>query len=245
MDDSFSSEQFRLKAFCTPYRLDRSSKGGGLLLYFREGIPSRFLNSGSTCNIETISVEINLRKRKWLLTCCYNTSLISSHLDYLNILDKYSKLYENLVFMGDFNVTMDDKFMINFCELNDLSSLIDKPTCYKNFDKPKCIDLILTNKPSYFQHSNVFETGLSNFHLLTVTEFKMGFQKLKPQVITYRNYKNFNNDRFQADIKTCGFDTKDINSFKETILSVFNKYIPMKKKYIRANEAPFMTKKLA
>ena len=36
--------------------------------------------------------------------------------------------------MGDFIVTMDDKFMINFCELNDLSSLIDKPTCYKNFD---------------------------------------------------------------------------------------------------------------
>ena len=72
----------------------------------------------------------------------------------------------------------------------------------------------------------------------------MGFQKLKPQVITYRNYKNFNNDRFQAGIKTCGFDTKDINSFKETILSVFSKYAPIKKKYIRANEAPFMTKNL-
>ena len=127
LDDSFSSAQFRLKGFCTPYILDRNSKGGGLLLYFREDIPSRFLNSGSTCNIETISVEINSRKRKWLLTCCYNPhkSLISSHLDYLNnILDKYSKLYENLVFMGDLNVTMDDKFMINFCELNDLSSLI-------------------------------------------------------------------------------------------------------------------------
>ena len=117
--------------------------------------------------------------------------MILSHVNYLNnILDNHSKLYENLVFMGDFIVTMDDKFMINFCELNDLSSLIDKPTCYKNFDKPKCIDLILTNKPSYFQHSNVFETGLSDFHLLTVTEFKMGFQKLKPQVITYRSYKN-------------------------------------------------------
>ena len=97
---------------------------------------------------------------------------------------------------------------------------------------------------SYFQRSNVFETGLSDFHLLTVTEFKMGFQKLKPQVITYRNYKNFNNDRFQADIKTCGFDTKDINSFKEITLSIFNKYAPIKKKYIRANEAPFMTKNL-
>ena len=64
LDDSFSSAQFILKEFFTPFRLDRNSKGGGLLSYFREDIPSRFLNSGSTCNNETISVEINLRKRK-------------------------------------------------------------------------------------------------------------------------------------------------------------------------------------
>ena len=75
LDDSFSSAQFRLKRFCTRYRLDRNSKRSGLLLYFREDIPSRFLNSGFTCNIETIPVEINLRKRKWLLTCCYTVTI--------------------------------------------------------------------------------------------------------------------------------------------------------------------------
>ena len=110
LDDSFSSAQFRLNGFCTPYRSDRNSKGGALLLCFREDIPSRFLNSGSTCNIANISIEINLRKRKWLLTSCFNPNkyLISSHLDYLNnILDKYSKSYENLVFMGDFNVMIE------------------------------------------------------------------------------------------------------------------------------------------
>ena len=48
--------------------------------------------------------------------------------------------------MGGFNLTVDYKFMIDFCQLNDLSSLIDKTTCYKIFDKPKCIDLILTYK---------------------------------------------------------------------------------------------------
>ena len=58
LDDSFSSAQFRLKGFCTPYRLDRNSKEGGLLLYFHEDIPLTFPNSGSTCNIETISVEL-------------------------------------------------------------------------------------------------------------------------------------------------------------------------------------------
>ena len=59
---------------------------GWLLLYFREDILSRFLNSGPTYNTEIISVEIYLRKRKWLITCCYNLlkSLILNHLDYLN-----------------------------------------------------------------------------------------------------------------------------------------------------------------
>ena len=105
-------------------------------------------------------------------------SLISTHLIYLNnILDRFCKSYENLVFTGDFNVTKDDKFAINFLKLNNLSNLIDKPTCYKNFDKPALIDLILTNKISYFQHSNVFKTSLPDFHLLTVTEFRVEFQK--------------------------------------------------------------------
>ena len=39
------------------------------------------------------------------------------------------------------------------------------------------------------------------------------------QVITYRNYKHVDNDKFQADIKTCRFDKNETNSFKETILT--------------------------
>ena len=57
-NESFPSVQFRLKGFCTPYRLDRNSKEGGLLLHFHEDIPARFLNGGSTCNVETKSVEL-------------------------------------------------------------------------------------------------------------------------------------------------------------------------------------------
>ena len=83
--------------------------------------------------------------------------------------------------MGVFTVTMYCKFMIDFCQMNDLSSLIDKPTCYKIFDKFTWIDLILTNKPSYFQRF---------------------FQNLNPQAKTYLNYKTFDNDKFQAVAKT-------------------------------------------
>ena len=41
LDDSFPTEQFLMSNLCKPYRLDRCSNGGGLLLYIREDIPSR------------------------------------------------------------------------------------------------------------------------------------------------------------------------------------------------------------
>ena len=64
LDNSFPTAQFLLHGFSAPYRLDRNSKGGGILLYIREDIPSRLLNSKLKTGIETFSVEINLRKRK-------------------------------------------------------------------------------------------------------------------------------------------------------------------------------------
>ena len=69
LDDSFPTGQFLLYGFRGPYRLDRNSKGGGILLCIREDIPSRLLNSKSKTSIETISIGINLRKRKLFLNC--------------------------------------------------------------------------------------------------------------------------------------------------------------------------------
>ena len=53
---------------------------------------------------------------------------------------------------------------------------------FKNPGKPTRIDLILTNWPNLFQHSNAFETGLSGFHLFTITEFKVAYRDFLPQL---------------------------------------------------------------
>ena len=146
--------------------------------------------------------------------------------------------------MGDFNVAMIDKAMEDVCSLNNLESLISKPTCYKNHENPTCIDLILTNSPGYFQHSNVFETDISDFHLLIVTQLKMGFQKKLPKIITCRDNKKIDNAKFRDDVNNFAFDQFDVSNFKETIFNTFDKHAPIKQKYLRANEAPFMTKEL-
>ena len=43
LDDSFPSAQFLIKGFSALYRVDTNSKGGGLLFYIREDIPSKIL----------------------------------------------------------------------------------------------------------------------------------------------------------------------------------------------------------
>ena len=116
--------------------------------------------------------------------------------------------------MGDFKVAMSDKIMEDFCSQHNYGSLINKLTRYKNHENPTCIDLILTNRPGYFQHSNVFETGISDFHLLIVTQLKMGFQKKLPKIIAYRNYKNFANAKFRDDVNNFAFGVRNL---RETI----------------------------
>ena len=79
IDFSFPTAHFQIEGYTT-YRLDRNANGGGILLYIREDIPSTLLNSDMS--IESFSIEINTRKKKWLLVCTYNPNknLISNHL---------------------------------------------------------------------------------------------------------------------------------------------------------------------
>ena len=65
-----------------------------------------------------------------------------------------------------------DSSMKGFCSLNGLKNLINESTCYKNSEKPTCIDLMLINQLTLFQHNTVIETGLSDFHLLQLLNLK-------------------------------------------------------------------------
>ena len=149
---------------------------------------------------EGFYIERNLRKRKWLLCCSYNPDKnnIQFHLENLTkSLILYLSNYENLIILGDFNVSTDNSYMASFCDIQDLKSLITEPTCYKNPENSTWIDLVLRNHPRSFQNSCAFETGLSDFHKMTVTITKASFQRPQPRIINYREYKRFQNDMFR------------------------------------------------
>ena len=218
-----------------------------MLLYVRQDITSRGLkNRNLNIDIKAACVEISLRKRKWLIIASYNPkeSLISNHTLLLRkMLDAYS-IYDIVILLSDFNVGVDDSNLSSFCNNFNLSSLISKATCFKNPENPSCIYLILTNRPKFFCLMDTVETGPPDFQLLTFSVFRINFEKLRPTIVTYRDYSNYNNDNFRKFISEFDFDFRDYEYFISTAFTVFGKLAPSKKRYVRANEAPFMNKEL-
>ena len=167
IDNTFPTPQFAIPGFSSPHRLDRSQHGGGLLLYVNERIPSKILPSQSFGDIECLSVEIKIYKKKWLIFGTYNPkkTFITNHLAILSkYIDHYLPLYDNIIILGDFNSEISEDAMGDFCGIYNLKNLVKKPTCYKNVENPSCIDLILTNSQHSFQNTRVIETGLSDIN---------------------------------------------------------------------------------
>ena len=124
-------------------------------MFLREDISCKVIKTDCDTDFEGIFVNINLRKKKWLLCCFYDPhkSNTANHLK--NICKTPGKLisiYDNLVLLGDFKAEPKEESITEFLNLYNLKYLVKQNTCFKNPDKPTCIDLILTNCPRSFQN---------------------------------------------------------------------------------------------
>ena len=75
---------------------------------------------------------------------------------------------------------------------------------------------------------------------------KTTFPKVQPKVICYRDYKNFDLSTFRVELREELRKTEvgGYLLFEVTFLKVLEKHAPMRKKILRANDKPFMTKVL-
>ena len=106
------------------------------------------------------------------------------------------------------------QLFLSFAQHTYLKNHIKETACFKSLENPTCISLILTNRPKCFQKSNVFQTGLSDFHKLTFTALKAYFQKNKPKAIKYRNCENL----ITSCLEIIFWMNCYQNTFKENIL---------------------------
>ena len=124
-----------------------------------------------------------------------------------------------------------------------LKNIVSFPTCFKSVENPSTIDLFLTNKSKCFQNTIGVSTGLSDFHKMVATSFKMSFSKNKPIERTYREMKHFDRETFRSElISELSKIGSDYNSFDDIFNKVLNKHAPIKTKLLRANHKPYVTK---
>ena len=121
LDSSFPNAQFYMKSFSKPYGLDRTSKGGGIILYVREDVPSKLINSSCIDHDkEYFFVELNLREQKWLIICNYNPhkTMIKGYLEYISKeIDSYSSQHDRFLLLGDFYSEPTEEAMKSFYQI--------------------------------------------------------------------------------------------------------------------------------
>ena len=119
---------------------------------------------------------------------------------------------------------------------------------FKNPQNPSCIDLILTNRHNSFQNSIAIETGLSDFHKDDNQSKKLPIKKKTPKIVSYRDYKNFSEEYFFSELNSALYrydiDCIEYDVFDNIYMELLNIHAPIKLKYVRANNGPFMTKEL-
>ena len=105
-----------------------------ILLYNKEDIPSKMLKFEQVQNnFKGFFVNINLRKKMWLLSCSYkpNKKNIVNHVKNITTgLDQFSVAYDNLI-LGNFNVKPEKESMLDVLNIYNLKNLVKQKTCYK------------------------------------------------------------------------------------------------------------------
>ena len=124
LDSTFPMNQFHIFVFKV-FRRDRNRFGGGLILYINENISCRPLNDHPTFpNLELIKIHQN--KRRWIFIGIYKPPSQSDN-ELTNrlslIIAYYSPKYENLILIGDFNLSTGNQHLDALIQAYNLNNL--------------------------------------------------------------------------------------------------------------------------
>ena len=139
LDSTFPMNQFHVFGFKV-FRRDRNRFGVGLIIYIYESILCSPLNDHPTfSNLKLIAIEIHQNKRRWLFIGTYkppsqSDNELTKRLSL--IIDCYSPKYENLILIGDFNLSTENQYYMHWYRVTIWVTLLTlswrRPLSYRN-----------------------------------------------------------------------------------------------------------------
>ena len=216
------------------FRCDRVSKrGGGLCIFVRKHyICKKISIPNQNCGVnlaEMLWIEIITNKTKIAIGFFYKPPKIP-YACFEKVFDSllyiYSK-YQHTLLVGDFNINMltpeslEARALNNFItEPFDLKQLIGTPTRITQTSRT-LIDLIFVSRENNVLFSGTADPPGINDHHFTYVVYNIKKEKMKPKVLSMRDFKNFDFEGFKNYAETINWESiihvGDINT-KVTVL---------------------------
>ena len=238
---------------------DHQSRGG-VGIYLNENFEYKTIKLPvKLVQPEMVFIEVLVGKIKIAVGVIYKSPLIpySIYAAIHENLVSVTSRYDHVIVMGDMNIDhlKPDlpacKFFTSYItEPFALSQVIDEPTRI-TATSSTLIDLMLTSNPENVKaHGVVDAPGISD-HCLTFMAYSIKKPKFRPKMVTKRDFRNFDPEKFKADMSVAPWgniyavDDDDIDN-KVTIIEnihreIIDKHAPMRTFRVTRPATPWLT----
>ena len=243
-------------------RKDRQyGRGGGVILYIKNYIKFAEIIDINDNTAEQVWVKFKYNKIKNVVGVLYRTPPVSEILNFCsefeeNICNLLTDC-DNFVCVGDFNINvmnLDCNYVEHFLSVlgtYNLKQLINEPTRHGLSD-PTLLDIIICSNEGYIASSGVDHTLNVSDHCLVRCGLDLRVSKFKPFFRTYRDFKNFDRELFNADLSNVPFYRiyrmhdihEKLDFFNDLIISIFNVHAPIRTARITKKRTPWITQNL-
>jgi len=256
LDNTYTSSMFAIENYSI-VRQDRSSRGGGLLVYIRSDIINRrrfdieYNNNG----IECICLEVVINTIKNLYVLIYKPPNVNDRFlvhAFESINNMCQNMFSQIIFIGDMNCNMllETNVIYDFMLTHDFHNLVKHPTCFKA--TPSLLDVIISNCKGKLFDVNCVHNSISDFHSIVIACTRCHVPDLKPRSIKYRSLKHFDPVAFNSDLallptSVCEiFDDVDdcLWVHNQMVAAVIDRHAPIKTKTLRRPQLPYMNSNL-
>lgn len=231
-------------------RNDRNRHGGGICVYYREGLQCRVVEKSKsvreTSSTEFLLLEIECLNDKLLMGVYYNPPTVDCSEILSAQISKYSMKYKACFLIGDFN-TDPNRSGAKSKRFNDVLSglafhFANREPTYFYQTGCSLLDLLLTDSPNQISKFNqVSMPGISHHDLILASlEFSFTIPENRSY---YHDYNNINyaelNEAFSrinwANYLNCAEPDILLEFFNVNMLNLFTQFVPLKEFKVRKN----------
>lgn len=252
-------DRFELQGF-NIIRNDRKNKrGGGVCLYVKEQYSYKKITLPNAPEMpEMLWVEVSIGHTKIAIGTLYKPPKIP-YLAFVQVYDSllhiYSR-YEHAILTGDFNINMLCPNSYESKALNDnviepfaLTQLIQTPTRITESSKT-LIDLLLVNNSKKVLFAGACDAPGVSDHFFIYLAYSLKKEKLKPQVIRKRDFRNFDFDGCKEAAEIAHWENifyvddldEKVTILENTINDILDKFAPYRSFKIKhSNSTPWIT----